>query len=55
MIELPAVPTPHQGASYSPPADAHQDILRAAHEVEEEETKRVEKGRDVYERMMQAR
>ncbi|KAF9645525.1 P60-like protein [Thelephora ganbajun] len=55
MIELPAISTPHQGTSYNPPAEAHQDLLRAAHEVEEEETKDVDKGRDVHERMTQAR
>ena len=55
MIEIPAVSIPHQGASYNPPAEAHQDLLRAAHEVEEEESKNADKGQDVYERMTQAR
>ena len=54
-IELPAIITPHQGASYNPPAEAHQDLLRAAHAVEEEETKGVDTGRDVHERMKHAR
>ena len=55
IIELPAISTPHQGTSYNPPADAHQDLMRAAHEVEEEEMKDVDKGRDVHERIVQAR
>lgn len=55
MIEHPAISTPHQGASYNPPVDAHQDLLRAAHEMEEAEMKGADKGQDVHERMMQAR
>lgn len=55
LVQLPAISAPHQGASYNPPADAHQDLLRAAHEVEEEETKGADEGRDVHERMTQAR
>ena len=55
MIKLPAVSTPHQGASYNPPAEAHQNLLLAAHEVEEAESKNADKGRDVHERMTQAR
>lgn len=55
MIEVAAVSTPHQGASYNPPAEAHQELLRAAHDVEEEESKHVDKGWDVRERMTRAR
>lgn len=55
VIEIPAISTPHQGASYNPPAEAHQDLLRAAHEVEEEELKHTDNGQDVHERMTQAR
>jgi len=55
MIELPAIPTPHQGTSYNPPAEAHQELLRAAHAVEEEGLKGVDDGRDVHERMTRAR
>lgn len=55
MIEIPAISAPHQGASYNPPAEAHQDLLRVAHEVEEEESKDADKGRDVHERMTRAR
>ena len=55
VIELPAIPTPHQGTSYNPPAKAHQDLLRAAHVVEEEGMKGADDGRDVHERMARAR
>jgi len=55
MIELPAIATPHQGTSYNPPAEAHQDLLRAAHAVEAEGTKGADEGRDVHERMTRAR
>lgn len=55
MIEHPAISTPHQGTSYNPPAEAHQDLLRAAHEVEEAEMKDADKGQDVHQRMVQAR
>ncbi|KAJ7497968.1 ribosome biogenesis protein Nop53/GLTSCR2 [Mycena galericulata] len=40
-IEVPAILEPHQGTSYNPPADAHQELLVKAHEIEE---KRVEKA-----------
>ena len=55
VIELHAISTPHQGTSYNPPAEAHQDLLRAAHVVEEEESKGADKGWDVHERMTRAR
>ena len=43
-IDIPVVSVPPQGTSYNQPADAHQGLSRAAHEVE-----------DVHERMMQVR
>jgi len=55
MIELPAIPTPHQGTSYNPPVEDHRDLLRAAHAVEEEGMKGADEGRDVHERMTRAR
>ena len=55
MVELPAISIPHQGASYNPPAEAHLDLLRTAHQVEEEGLKGADKGRDVHERMSKAR
>ncbi|TRM67166.1 ribosome biogenesis protein Nop53/GLTSCR2 [Schizophyllum amplum] len=33
LIAAPAVPTPHAGASYNPPVDAHQELLLEAYEV----------------------
>ncbi|KAI0372350.1 P60-like protein [Pilatotrama ljubarskyi] len=38
-IALPAVPSPHEGQSYNPPLTAHQQLLRAAHEKEEQKLK----------------
>ncbi|KAJ7881152.1 ribosome biogenesis protein Nop53/GLTSCR2 [Mycena leptocephala] len=40
-IEVPAILEPHQGTSYNPPADAHQELLLKAYDIEE---KRVEKA-----------
>ncbi|KAJ7678262.1 ribosome biogenesis protein Nop53/GLTSCR2 [Mycena polygramma] len=40
-IEVPAILEPHQGTSYNPPADAHQELILKAAEMEE---KRVEKA-----------
>lgn len=55
MIEHPAIPAPHQGTSYNPPAEAYQELLRAAHEIEEAGMKDADKGQDVHERMTRAR
>ncbi|KAI0357644.1 P60-like protein [Trametes cingulata] len=41
-IALPAVPSPHEGTSYNPPLTAHQQLLRAAHEKEEQKLKSAE-------------
>ncbi|KAI0827318.1 P60-like protein [Trametes gibbosa] len=38
-IALPAVPSPHEGSSYNPPLTAHQQLLRTAHEKEEQNLK----------------
>ncbi|KAI0672234.1 P60-like protein [Trametes maxima] len=38
-IALPAVPSPHEGTSYNPPLTAHQQLLQAAHEKEEQRLK----------------
>ncbi|KAJ7272728.1 P60-like protein [Mycena haematopus] len=40
-IEVPAILEPHQGTSYNPPADAHQELLLKASEIE---GKRVEQA-----------
>ncbi|KAK7031589.1 ribosome biogenesis protein NOP53 [Favolaschia claudopus] len=41
QIQVPAILEPHQGTSYNPPAEAHQELLFKAHQQEE---KRVEKA-----------
>lgn len=54
LIELPAVIEPHQGTSYNPPVSAHQELLRAAHTVEEQRLKASEEHKDVREKIAQA-
>lgn len=54
-IEVPAVSTPHQGASYNPPVEAHQELLRLAHEKAEVEEKMLERYASVKEKMEAAR
>ena len=43
LIDVPAVVEPHQGTSYNPPVDAHQELLLKAAAVEEKRLKDVEK------------
>ena len=43
MINVPAIVEPHQGTSYNPPVDAHQELLLKAAAVEEKRLKDVEK------------
>ena len=43
MINVPAIVEPHQGTSYNPPVDAHQELLLKAAAVEEKRLKGVEK------------
>lgn len=43
MIALPAVPAPHEGTSYNPLVTSHQELLRTAHEIEEQRLKEAEK------------
>ena len=43
LINVPAIVEPHQGTSYNPPVDAHQDLLLKAAAVEEKRLKKVEK------------
>lgn len=54
-IEIPAVLEPHQGTSYNPPADAHQELLLQAHETEEKRVKEAEKLAEVKAKMDSAR
>ena len=55
MIDVPAVVEPHQGTSYNPPVDAHQDLLRKAHEVEERRVAEAEKLAETKKKMEAAR
>ncbi|TFY51115.1 hypothetical protein EVG20_g11161 [Dentipellis fragilis] len=54
-IAIPAIATPHAGASYNPDVAAHTELLRTAHELEEQRLKESMKGQDVKERVLAAR
>ncbi|KAA1475289.1 tumor suppressor protein Gltscr2 [Dentipellis sp. KUC8613] len=54
-IAIPAITTPHAGASYNPDVAAHTELLRTAHELEEQRLKESMKGQDVKERVLAAR
>jgi nucleolar protein 53 len=43
LIDVPAIVEPHQGTSYNPPVDAHQELLLKAAAVEEKRLKGLEK------------
>ena len=55
QIELPAVVFPHQGTSYNPSAEAHQELLNIAYEKAENEEKLAVKLKEVKEKMEAAR
>ncbi|KAH9947852.1 P60-like protein [Amylocystis lapponica] len=54
-IMLPAVPPPHEGASYNPLFASHQELLRSAHEAEERRVKAAEELSTVKARLEEAR
>ncbi|KAG6828135.1 hypothetical protein H0H92_009089 [Tricholoma furcatifolium] len=54
-IELRAVTQPHQGTSYNPPVESHQELLLQAHEEEERRIREAEKQAEVKEKMENAR
>ncbi|KZT32571.1 hypothetical protein SISSUDRAFT_1066822 [Sistotremastrum suecicum HHB10207 ss-3] len=54
-ITLPPIPKPHEGTSYNPPVQSHQELLDEAVRREEERLKEVEKWKHVKERMEEAR
>ena len=54
-IALAAVPSPHEGTSYNPPVTAHQELLRAAHEAEEEKLRGADELEAVKAKMEKAR
>ena len=51
MIIVPAIVEPHQGTSYNPPVDAHQELLLKAAAAEEKRLKGVEKLAEVKAKM----
>lgn len=55
MIDVPAVAEPHQGTSYNPPVSAHQELLRTAHEIEEQRAKTAEEHKIIRDRIAAAR
>ncbi|KAJ7319259.1 ribosome biogenesis protein Nop53/GLTSCR2 [Mycena albidolilacea] len=53
-IEVPAILEPHQGTSYNPPADAHQELLLKAHGIEEKRVEKAAKLAETKEKIDQA-
>jgi nucleolar protein 53 len=53
-IEVPAILEPHQGTSYNPPADAHQELLLKAHGIEEKRIEKAAKLAETKEKIDQA-
>ncbi|KAJ3574894.1 hypothetical protein NP233_g1464 [Leucocoprinus birnbaumii] len=54
-IHIPAVSEPHQGASYNPPVDAHQQLILQAAEAEEKRWKELDKFAEVKAKMEKGR
>lgn len=54
IIELPAVPSPHEGASYNPTVSSHQELLRIAHTLEEQRVMEAERLAVVKEKISAA-
>ncbi|KAG6916625.1 hypothetical protein DXG01_006121 [Tephrocybe rancida] len=54
-IAVNAVVEPHQGTSYNPPVEAHQELLLQAHEAEERRIREAEKRAEVKEKMENAK
>lgn len=53
--DVPAVPLPPTGQSYNPTQEAHQELLRKAHEVEVARLEEEARSRAIKDRMLQAR
>ncbi|EAU83781.2 hypothetical protein CC1G_07516 [Coprinopsis cinerea okayama7 len=51
QIEVPAVAEPHQGTSYNPPVEAHQELLLQAHEAEAKRVAELEKMAETKRKM----
>ncbi|KAG5735715.1 hypothetical protein E4T56_gene7495, partial [Termitomyces sp. T112] len=54
-IEMQAVIEPHQGTSYNPTIEAHQELLLQAHQAEERRVREAEKLAQVKEKMESAK
>lgn len=55
QIEVPAVCAPHQGTSYNPSAEAHEELLNLAYERAEDEARTIAKLKQVKDKMEAAR
>jgi nucleolar protein 53 len=55
MIEVPAIVEPHQGTSYNPPVDAHQELLEKAASLEMKRLRDAEKMAEVKTKMEEAK
>lgn len=54
-IVLSAVPSPHEGTSYNPPVSSHLELLRTAHEKEQERVRKAEEIAKTKEKILRAR
>ena len=54
-ITLPAIPAPHAGTSYNPPASEHEALLRNAHDVEAVRAKQAAEAEAFKARIINAR
>ncbi|KIM41216.1 hypothetical protein M413DRAFT_18869 [Hebeloma cylindrosporum] len=55
LIEIPAIVEPHQGTSYNPPVDAHQELLEKAAALEMKRLRDAEKMAEVKTKMEEAK
>ena len=55
LIFAPAIPSPHQGASYNPPVDAYKELLNDAVQVEQKKDVEAKKYEDIKATMESAR
>ncbi|KAH9474509.1 Ribosome biogenesis protein NOP53 [Psilocybe cubensis] len=55
LISIPAIVQPHQGTSYNPPADAHQELLEKAAAIELKHLEKLEKMAEVKNKMDSAK
>ncbi|KAF8961370.1 ribosome biogenesis protein Nop53/GLTSCR2 [Flammula alnicola] len=55
LIEVPAIVEPHQGTSYNPPADAHQELLVKAATIEQKRLEQAEKLAETKKKIEEAK